>query len=168
MGEITLPRWIITNKFMPAGRRTAKKPTYNWEQNYRQSAPVYPASKDFSPFDIKGVFEGWEYRFWAVSMLESSAIRAPTVIAECRACGGVGGQDVISRRMHSDRGGCCKKLCAAFKLLLRDKICVICNMKTGNQKWGVPLCSSGCQQAWCEVETQPKALLAALALIGDI
>ncbi len=88
------------------------------------------------------------------------------VIAECRGCMSVF-SDTIARKLHLGQMGCAKRLTAAYKLLLKDKMCVICNMRSYKEKWGVPLCSSICEQAWREVESQPDPLKAALLLVGD-
>lgn len=110
---------------------------------------------------LKG-FDLWEYRFWAAQQSEDNR----TVIAECRGCMSVF-SDPIARKEHLGRMGCSKRLCAAYKLLLKDNMCVICNMRSYQEKWGVPLCSKACVEAWCKVETQPEPLLAALMLAGD-
>lgn len=170
MAEITLPRYILTTMNMPGGRRTAKKPVFkapappmSWWDRHKMQEP-----KGYQPEELKGVFEGWEYRFWSMNTwLSPSAKYGKGIITECRGCGTVGSTEQKIRQMHFNQGGCAKRLCAAYKLLLRDKLCLVCNTKTTQQKWGVPLCGSACQQAWCETETQPKALIDALLLVGD-
>lgn len=107
-------------------------------------------------------FDGWEYRFWAAEASECKR----TVIAECRGCGAMF-SDAVARREHIGKMGCSIRLTAAYKLLLRDKMCVICNMRSYQEKWGVPLCSKACVEAWSSVESQPEALRAALALVGE-
>ena len=165
MAEITLPRWIITNKCMAHGRRFPKKPVLpNSWPSWDRGITVYNAQKNYIPAELGEIFKGWEYRFWAAAI----QTHARSVIAECRCCGNIVGAEMTARHLHLNQGGCSKRLCAAYKLLLRDKVCVICNLRTELQKWGVPLCSSSCQQAWCEAESQPQALKAALDLIGEI
>jgi hypothetical protein len=172
MAEITLPRWIITQKCMPSGRRFTKKPPFPYEP------PVLPQWKNhffggvestqrgsettfFIPGEIRGVFEGTEYRYWCADTSNPACL-----VAECRCCGSVFGNE-NARVLHISQMGCSKHLVAAYKLLLRDKVCLICNNKTTREKWGVPLCSSGCQQAWCEEEAQPAALKQALSLVEE-
>lgn len=166
MAEITLPRWILTNMCMPGGRRTAPKPVLvvNGREEYKRDRHSASGSK-YMPKEEKGVFEGWEYRFWAAVSVSTRS--SASFLTECRGCGNVGGNTIEVRRLHWQHGGCAKKLCAAYKLLLKDKLCVICDCKTSRERWGVPLCGSACEQAWCETESQPKALLAALLLVGD-
>ena len=159
MAEITLPRWMITNKCMPAGHRTAKKPVLVIPVEERF---VGGSGGSYRPPTIKDVFDGWEYRFWAMATLNENT---PCVV-ECRCCGSVQGHTRQARVFHHAQGNCTKRLCSAYKLLLLDKRCVICNMKTFGDKYGVPLCCSGCIQAWCEAEPQPAALLNALLLVG--
>ncbi len=165
---LDFPRWIITNRCMSAGHRTAKKPVLIVPRSsFSFNERVFGGHSDaYEPAELKGVFEKWEYRFWA--MAHSGELTRASLIAECRGCGNIGSGDSASRQLHFAKGGCAKRLCAAYKLLLRDKVCVICNAKTSQTKWGVPMCSSACQQAWCEIETQPSALTNALALVGEI
>lgn len=169
MADILLPRWIITNRNMPAGKRQCKKPVFVAPRQYRSYLVLDGtqllsdrAKKAYLPKEIPNLFEAWEYRFWAMGIMF-----AGHPVTECRCCGNAGDVNVERRRNHLGMGGCAKKLCEAYKLLLKDNICVICDQKTTQQKWGVPLCGSACHEAWCEVETQPKALTMALALVGE-
>ncbi len=152
---------------MSAGHRTAKKPVLIVpRESYSVMGRVFGIhSSVYEPLECKGVFEKWEYRFWAMAC--TGELTRASLIAECRGCGSIGSGDSSSRRLHFARGGCAKRLCAAYKLLLRDRVCVICNAKTSHTKWGVPMCGSACEQAWCEVETCPKALHEALQLVGE-
>lgn len=157
MAEIRLPRWIITNKCLPAGHRTAKKPVL--------VVPVeaWAHRNPYVPQGLPEVFEPWEYRFWAMALLDNAPAAA---LIECRACGSLQGHTRQARVFHHAQGKCTSKLCEAYKLLLKDERCLICDAKTGQTKYGVPLCSSACVQAWCEAEPQPKALMNALLLVG--
>jgi len=168
MAEIRLPRWLLTNRCMPAGRRQGKKPVWISEEPVKKSwseklfGPRLSAANIFYPAEISGLFEGWEYRFWAADLENPAAI-----IAECRCCKSLFSNDNNeARKKHS--GGCYKKLCAAYKLLLKDMVCVVCNHKTTKEKWGVPLCSSACMEAWCTCDSQPDSLKDALRLVGDV
>ncbi len=165
MAELTLPRYIITQRCMSAGHRTAKKPVLIVPY-IMKSILSYGSSNVYEPLECKGVFEKWEYRFWAMAC--TGELTRASLIAECRGCGSIGSGDSSSRQLHFAHGGCAKRLCAAYKLLLRDRMCVICNVKTSHTKWGVPICGSTCEQAWCEVETCPSALRLALQLVGEI
>lgn len=162
MPEITLPRWIVTQMCMPHGIRMSKRP----KPEIVEQVPVHygfshPIPKCYYPPEIPGLFEAWEYRFWAASLENPFA-----PVMECRACHKMYGKEQ-ERKAHPNDHECYRRLCAAYKLLLKDKRCLICNSKTLSQKWGVPLCGSGCQQAWCEIEAQPDALSLALDLVGD-
>jgi hypothetical protein len=160
MAEITLPRYIITQMLMPAGRRTAPKPMLVYARP--AYAPI-AQFKGWKPKDEHGVFENWEYRFWARATWGKELTGHLT---ECRACLATANESRESRTAHHV-GGCCGRLAKAYALLLRDKKCVICDCKTTSAKWGVPLCSSGCEQSWCEVEAQPLPLAFALKLVTD-
>lgn len=164
MAEITLPRWVITNLCMPGGRRQGKKPKLPVQERgvHVYTAKGFQKHEVYTPSEFEDLFRCWEYRFWAAVLDKKS------VVAECRCCGSIGGQNIAARQLHIAQGGCSKRIIAAYKLLLRDERCVICNNKTHQQAWGVPLCGSGCKQAWCETEAQPKALADALSLIGDV
>jgi|ERR671923_136941 hypothetical protein len=169
MAEITLPRWIITQKCMPHGVRLSKKPVLPPEivevsKGHKVLRVITDAFKShgFIPNEKPGIFESWEYRFWAADLTDPTDL-----LAECRCCSSVFGNE-IGRKLHLGNNGCAKKLTAAYKLLLKDKICVVCDQKThGKQKWGVPICGPVCQQVWCESQAQPNALTAALKLVGD-
>lgn len=168
MAEVLLPRWIITQSLMPAGRRTGKKPVFEYPTTQRieihSHRPSFtPIKNAYEPAVIENMFDHWEYRFWAMVPFSGKT----TMVAECRCCGHVGSNDLAARRKHPSIGGCTKRLLAAYKLLQRDSRCVICDGTTTQEKWGVPLCSSGCQQAWCENEAQPSSLMQALAIVGD-
>ena len=155
--EVLVPRYLIRQKCLWGGWRMGKKPVIEH--------PAYKFGKVTTVIDgapqLKG-FEGWEYRFWAAVEMEDKR----GVIAECRGCLAVF-SDTMARKLHLGPMGCAKRLTAAYKLLLKDKMCVICNMRSYKEKWGVPLCSPTCEQAWREVESQPDPLKAALQLVGD-
>lgn len=173
MADITLPRWIITQRTMPYGVRLPKRPALIVASSYppgdnswligEDRLPMLPPKGSYIPLEIKGVFEKWEYRFWAMVPVGNDRI-----LAECRACGH--NENAIKttvRQQHFQMGGCTKKLCAAYNLLLRDSKCLICDKWTTQRKWGIPLCSSACMEAWCTSEPTPKALAEALKLVGD-
>jgi hypothetical protein len=159
MAEVSVPRYLIAQRCLPGGWRTSKKPEIPRPVVMRQ-APLYsnlesaPGLKDFLH---------WEYRFWAAAEMEDGR----GVITECRACQSVFSSSA-ARKEHLGRMGCSRRLVDAFKLLLKDKMCVICNMRSYQEKWGVPLCSKACCEAWCAVEAQPDALKQALTLVGEV
>jgi len=173
MGEVIVPRWVISQCFMPGGRRTSKKPqlkveaykgyvpTGDYGPNLHIMHPLKPS--DYVPQTFTGVFDGWEYRFWSLASYAHGII-----VAECRSCGNIVGWSQEARKIHAATGGCFKRLVAAYQLLRKDKRCVVCDARTVKEKWGVPMCSTACTQAWCETETTPNALVAALNLIGDV
>lgn len=166
MANIRVPRWILAQMCLPAGRRTGKKPVFKAPCICTSSSSHWstPKKKEgYASTDIPGVFENWEYRFWAMTSWPLNT----NVFAECRCCSHTEGEDITLRRLHFKQGKCTRKLIAAYKLLQKDSLCVICDHRTNHEKWGVPLCSSSCEQAFCETEAQPKALTAALLLVGE-
>jgi hypothetical protein len=171
MAELMLPRWIITSKCMPFGRRQGPKPVLVIEREVSRLQAIRTgdvSSKGvYQPVEVPGLFKNWEYRFWAMIVTNPGNPGKASILAECRACGNTQNGDTPSRQLHFAKGGCTKRLCAAYDLLIKDSKCLVCDHKTIMKKWGVPLCSSACTQAWCESEPQPKALAEALALVGD-
>ena len=159
VATITLPRWVVRQMCMPAGRRNTKKPQVE-AATYRGFG--VHLGKTYSPPDEHGVFENWEYRFFA-----RASIGEKSHITECRSCGAITPESRNARQEHHKHGGCAKKLTEAYKLLLRDCRCVICDLRTTKTKWGVPMCSSGCEQAWCETEASPNCLVGALMLVPE-
>ena len=106
-------------------------------------------------------FEHWEYRFWRVE-LNSNNTSISNVV--CRCC-----QEIMltktGRERHKDLTGCYQKLVDAYKLLLADQICVICEASTTQRRWGLPMCSANCEDKWLHEEEQPEALQSALLLV---
>lgn len=160
MAEIQLPRYLIAQKCLWGGWRQPSKPVFVRPMIEHFPVRVEVKETPCAPHLIG--FDGWEYRFWAAVPSECKR----SVIAECRGCMSVF-SDAVARREHIGKMGCSKRLTAAYKLLLRDKLCVICNMRSYQEKWGVPLCSKTCMTAWASVESQPDALKAALVLVGE-
>ena len=167
MAEVIVPRYFLT-QLMPHGLRTGKKPVwvipveekhYTYRNRAEESARAFAVSM-FIPFDKPHVFQAWEYRFWGMAMIDNAPY------TECRCCGAMGGPSPATRKRHHEQGGCTTRLIDAFTLLLKDKLCVICDCKTARKKWGVPLCSNACEQAWCESEICPVALSFALKLVS--
>jgi hypothetical protein len=111
--------------------------------------------------DKKLLFDNWEYRFWAVEL-----INYIPQCAECRNCRKVFG-NVMTRRNHPSEHDCFKILIGAYELLLKDKKCVVCDKYTHNKAWGVPLCAeTKCRNTWMHGDAQPQALLEALTLVS--
>jgi hypothetical protein len=160
-----LPRWIIFKKCLPGGRRLGKKPEMehpSWSAFGRANAARAVVPNIITAAKTLNGWDNWEYRFWAADVDEGSAI-----LCECRGCGALFGGSP-GRCLHLANFGCAKKLTAAYKLLLKDRRCVICNEKTSKEKWGVPLCSEICLEKWKHEESQPPPLTAALQLVGDV
>lgn len=109
----------------------------------------------YVPAETK-TFQNWEYRFWAAEIQDEKLN-----VAECRVCQ-VCFPDNDARKLHIGKMGCSKVLCAAYGLLLKDRLCVICNHWTKYEKWGVPICSAACIEAWCTSESQPASLKGAI------
>lgn len=81
------------------------------------------------------------YRYWIGAEERGSRF------SKCRACR----MTLLSdedRKAHTDKFKCTVVLTDAFKLLLRDGRCVVCDDKTLNQRYGMPLCSDVCIKYW--------------------
>lgn len=172
-----IDRWFILAKVHQAGVRHSPMPKPKF-MPAPQSFLTYPPTRMVAPSDILSQLNGgrakqayeppdspqfkkWEYRFWVADIDAKGRLAA----AECRCCNAQFHQ-MEGRQQHLSKNGCSVKLVEAFKLLLMDKKCVICNKWTQGQVWGVPICSSGCEEAWCTAEAQPDALTAALQLVA--
>jgi hypothetical protein len=108
--------------------------------------------------DKKFDFQHWEYRFWCVEC----GLEGPE-LAICRGCLSAFFQ-VKARKAHLGQG-CSQKILTAYALLLRDKLCVVCDKHTSNQVWGVPLCNSNlCKDTFEHEEAQTSALERALEI----
>jgi hypothetical protein len=78
-----------------------------------------------------------EYRFW----------RASGTNGCCRLCMAIV-PTTAERRAHQRERSCTVKLVDAYKLLLKDMKCVVCDTKTTHKMWGVPLCGQTCIARW--------------------
>jgi len=171
MAKIVVPRWFIRDKALCRGTRLLTKPKFIppplVRPGIRISTSIPPGSGPWNgditkpiPTVLRDMFDPSDFRFWQVVMnLNRQVWRC-----QCRQCGGIVLSNTM-RRTHSDTLGCYDQLVEAYKLLQRDKRCVICDNVTTKQKWGVPLCSSTCIEKWCFDIVKPEALGAALELV---
>jgi|SRR5690242_3145619 len=170
MATITVPRWFIRERFLPDGQRLPKMPPklaiVKREQVLHPEIITYPPSVRITSGYLPKTwreFDRTEYRYWAAAPIDEHRIEYG-MIYECRACKMmVTGK--TARRQHHDERGCTKKLVDAYRRLLPDRKCVICDLYTTKTKFGVPICGDGCLKIWCEEESQPAALTAALQLV---
>ena len=85
-----------------------------------------------------------DYRYWALKPRGNNF----DYDSVCRACefNFVG---AANRKAHFGRTSCAKLIeCAGEFLKLGSKKCLICNAAGSKEKWGVPLCSSTCENVW--------------------
>ena len=161
-----VPRYLIGKiGGRPAGKRLEPKPKMVFPAEERQLSIVSAVGKFakdvFGRPDHPMQFSNEEFRFWCVEMVDDK----PN-IAVCRACESTAYLKG-SRDIHKEQG-CPKSLVEAYKLLLRDSKCVICDSETTHQKWGVPLCKHGsCITDFMHEQPQPDALMFALQLVAD-
>lgn len=152
-----LPYWLLVKKAgHPAGMRLPK-----WKK-YEPPPPPPVSMQRYLPSIYKpklsvSSINGDIYRFWKVETYPEGETYT------CRRCKGIS-LSHADRIAHLKGYGCAKTLISAYKLLLRDMRCVICDIRTDNMKWGVPICTGACERQWCEEEARPLALVNALRL----
>lgn len=96
------------------------------------------------------------YRFWIGSR--------HTTTAWCRACAAYT-STFAQRLQHMEEKKCTTTLVAAYKLLLRDPVCVVCDKPTLTKHYGVPMCVS-CREPWqFDWHSMPK-IREAIRLLG--
>lgn len=123
-----------------------------------------PTGKVYDDLTLQRMeFDNWEYRFWCADM--EDGVRGSELVSICRVCSSIF-YERVSRQNHLN-GGCSNSLLAAYKLLLLDKKCVVCDTRTSEQKWGVPLCKNQqCHATFKHVDPTPQALSDALDLVA--
>lgn len=158
---IKVPRWVIKQHMIGTdGYRLFERGKFLKEVNQ----PKVISTANFEQVLANGIIGGpaewqhWEYRFWAAELRDNKP-----VMGMCRCCGDAV-QTYQNRRMHGAKSGCNQFLVNAYKLLLLDKLCVMCDTKTKNQKWGIPLCSNGCILEFLYKAFRPKILTEALRI----
>lgn len=142
-----LPMWIIAAR---TGQGTSSRPAPrvrpNWEKEKRdwrwdQHRSKTPTVSDIKSTRLKAYNNGPlglnEYRFW----------RSAGTDGMCRCCLAVV-KGVDERRVHQRNLSCTVKMTEAYKLLLRDRKCVVCDVETTQTKWGIPLCKAMCVARW--------------------
>jgi hypothetical protein len=156
-----LPNWLLAKKTMPGGLRLPKRPKFieQYKSDYIKSKCAESKLDDKVPKD----FSNWEFRFWAAY---NGGDEDGQAFCECRGCN-MYTWDTVVRRSHLGQMGCGRLLTNSFKLLLRDKKCVICDAETNKTEWGVPICSESCRRKWMYEEAQPLALSEAIRLVKE-
>lgn len=182
-----LPRWYLRRIAVPAGRWLSKKtklsPSFAWDRTIpdgRLPAHYHGVRHPLhgfvgTPTGLRDFLDGdedptislpegnlplGEYRFFC------GHIDRKSVLVKCRGCNGlISGER--ARKAHTEATGCTTKLVKAYRLLLRDHKCVICDAHTnsGDRKWGVPLCGRMCTVKWMFSLERPDALMNALHLV---
>lgn len=106
----------------------------------------------------KGNLPLMEYRFWSGARNEASRF------AVCRGCRH-STHDSHQRKAHMEDLKCTDLLVKAYRRLITDEVCVICDKETSLQKWGVPICSPVCTEVWMFNMKRPAALDVAIELV---
>jgi len=172
MSVLQVPRWLIRKAHERAGERLPKRillveaktkkvvgfPNYHIAGDVKKQGEGFTQRQEMVFADTLLKFENWEYRYWAVEFLGNKP-----ACAECRCCGRVTGV-CAPRKTHAAENNCYRKLTNAYQLLLRDMKCAICDAKTLKKCWGVPMCSSVCEEAWMHGTAQPDSLNFALKI----
>jgi hypothetical protein len=180
---VKVPRWLICKAWERGGERLSKREhlveiiksephtTYGFgtpktrvSNTIDGNVPPYHVNNSHTIVlsDKTLMFDNWEYRFWAVDLINMTP-----QAAECRNCSKVF-TNVTTRRKHGSEYGCFQLLVKAYEMLLRDRLCLICDQHTSHKVWGVPLCNNtSCLNTWMHLNAQPNALLEALTLLGQ-
>lgn len=164
---LRIPDFHLLKGIRPGGVRMMKLPTLTWEaekssmfkEEKKSHFNILDAAKVlFNPSQTLNDLSYGDYRYWCG--YNNSKSRE---YAACRFCGDVCVTYEI-RKTHQ-KSGCAGKLTQAINYLGRDKLCVICNIRTTKKIWGLPICSKECEFAWSYEIRQPDALRAALNLL---
>jgi hypothetical protein len=168
-----IPRWLIGARTLSGGRRLAKKPSLPVMGYGMNSLPAIYRRKEggivqrfvnavtgSTQFKDLKDFDKSEFRFWMPDTYKEHVLTA-----SCRYCGSIMTSPRL-RTEHHQTHGCTKGLVAAYKLLGRDRKCVVCDTDCRAEKWGVPLCSDTCINKWCYDVAQPVALQLAIDLVA--
>ena len=167
------PNFFVLNGMIGRGKgvRLSKKPQVD-----RGYSGYQPNQGTFKPFNILDkparvmlpcnvpkkldeVKHG-DYRYWAGYHPQEHN----PAYATCRSCGQVC-LNKEDRQKHSRDEGCGRLLTDAYKLLLRDRICVICDLPTQVQHFGLRLCCKDCVHEWCFKQRCPKSLMHAIQIV---
>ena len=151
--------WRYYQSFGAFGQRFRKRPRvavlpvvpeprYPTERSSSGPYDWHPGPKGSNPRLVKrpdwntpgGNLENQDYRFWI------GAHDPKVKFSQCKAC--CLDSWSAEQRLEHKAIGCTKILVAAYKLLLRAMLCVICDAETSNTRWGVPICSPGCEERW--------------------
>lgn len=109
------------------------------------------------------------YRHGSLTASEKSDLRYWAIwssgYSECRACHAIKWNNA-ERRFHIETSRCALTLVSAYKLLLMDMKCVVCDKKTRYAKYGVPLCKE-CVSKF-ETTGHLPAIAEATKLVGRV
>lgn len=138
-----IPAVLLAQPFRRSNRWLSKKPEKWYSAPTMALVPaLVPTEKELN-----------ELRFWSIS---------PSGASHCRACNLIE-WTAADRQRHQADSNCTKVLVQAYRLLLRDMKCVVCDGSTQHTKFGVPLCQ-GCVSKF-EKESGQPALLQAIRLV---
>lgn len=107
--------------------------------------------------DLVGNLSGEEYRWYIGHTVFTSNF------AQCRVCLNIC-TSTLERLRHQKSMKCCSYLAPAYSIIKTRGICVVCNIETGREKWGVPICSNLCDHLWKFEVCQPLTLRMELLL----
>lgn len=158
----TLPQWLLDKVAgYPGGRMLPKR------KHFEPPKPIYSYDQRFLPAYYRGAPEPTApvdndlCRFWKIEIFHWEKKECKTY--ECRNCGTYAYSPEECKE-HISKSGCAKQLVKAYKLLLRDHKCVMCDVLTTHERWGVPVCRGSCERHWQEDEATPTALHEALGI----
>ncbi len=127
----------------------------------RSYYPHYGVMNDSNSRMGDNLDNAW-YRFFVGENWKESKL------SECRCCRETQSSEE-SRRTHKDAKfsndwvSCQTRLTRAYKLLLKERLCLVCYKETARCVWGVPLCGFNCDKAWKISKIRWQLLIGALA-----
>jgi len=143
MAELRVPIRLIWRLCYPAGHRLNPNPVLTDEQRKNPvdaivvQARVVPSRN--TSFE-KGNLPEHDYKYYQGSSMINSQV------ATCRWC-----QTVVygeKARLEHKAGGCLHWIDVLGEWMRTDGSCVVCETKTSFAKWGIPLCSTNCINAF--------------------
>lgn len=97
-----------------------------------------------------------DYRYWW------GYPNALSQYSRCRGCRAMV-FGLVNRKLHFDQGACGRIVTEAIKTL-DDVYCVVCEKRSHEKVWGIPICSQECQNRWMYHDTSTKTTLWDLAI----
>jgi hypothetical protein len=173
----SLPRWLLRHIVRPENHRlVGKKPKFfpgesYWSRgasHYNAHGSHHAPIRSYSNWDAKlqrfvdkpphsaGKVEEIphlnmnDYRLWAQVRWPGAQSDSSLIMARCRWCHERFPLREFKQvvKTHKERCHFTYNLREVYGILLQKGQCVVCNVHTKANRWGIPLCGDGCEKAW--------------------